>query len=90
MSRKLFKNTTLKQKYIIYFNELKEFEEVETRSSKYIVFKGPKLYYFIGRSGAVRINYKNTVNGSRSQTDLFKKLITDWMNVRNPKEWVEV
>jgi len=89
MAKKMFKNTTLKQKFVLYFNE-KGFEEVETRSSKYKVFKGPKLFYFIGRGGGVRVNFKNTVTNSRSQTDTFKKLILDWANIRNPEEKVEV
>ena len=86
---KLFKNTTLRQKFSLYFAE-KGFELVESRSSKYKVFKGPKLFYFVGKSGSVRINFKNTASGSRSQTDTFKKLILEWANIRNPEEKVEV
>ena len=89
MAKKMFKNTTLKQKFVLYFNE-KGFEEVETRSSKYKVFKGPKLFYFIGRSGGLRTNSKNTVTGSYSHTDSFKKVINEWSDKRDQTEKVEV
>jgi len=88
--QKLFKNTTLTEKIVLYMKTEKNFPEVESRTGKYRVFKGVKLFYLVGRSGAVRINFKNKVSGSRSQTDTFKKLVTEWANTFNPKSIVEV
>ncbi len=87
---KLFKNTTLTDKIALFIKNTKNFPEIESRTTKYRVFKGEKLFYFVGRSGAVRTNFKNTVSGSRSQTPVFKKLVIDWANIQNPEEEVEV
>ena len=95
--RKLFKNTTLKQKFVLYFKE-KGYKEVESRTGKYKVFECPehlllanqRKFLFVGRSGAVRVNYKNSVTNSRSNTDGFKKTLKTWSETKDPKQWVEV
>jgi len=89
MAKKMFKNTTLREKYCIYFEE-NAHVEVESRTNKYRVFKGPIFYYFVGRSGGVRANDRNAVNGSFSRSDSFKRMITDWAKQRDQKEKVEV
>ena len=86
---KLFKNTTLREKLTLFFKE-KGFPEVESRTAKYKVFKGEKLFYLVGKSGAIRVNWKNKVSGSRSQTDSFKLRINDWASEQNPEADVEV
>ena len=89
MAKKMFKNTTLKQKFSIYFKE-NGFREVDSRTGKYKVFYGNGLFYFIGKSGAVRVNHKNAATGSRSHTESFRKMITEWAVTKDQKEKVEV
>ncbi len=88
MAKKMFKNTTLKQKFTLYFKE-NGLKEVESSTRKYKVFKGNR-FYFIGRSGAVRVNDRNTVKGSHSHTDNFKKIIKKWAKKQDQEERVEI
>ena len=92
MGLKMFKNTTKRQKLVMYFNE-NGFERVDSVTGKYIVFKEThsNKHYFIGKSGAVRINGKrNAVAGSRSNTIGYNKIIEDWSNKFDPFEKVAV
>ena len=92
MGLKMFKNTTKRQKLIMYFNE-NGFESVDSVTGKYIVFKEThsNKHYFIGKSGAVRINGKrNAVAGSMSSTTRYNKIIENWSNKFDPLERVVV
>lgn len=89
MGRKLFKNTTQSQKTIMFFKE-KGAEEVVSRTGKYTVLFSGTRYYFIGKSGAVRVNSRNSAAGSVSWTDKFKPMIKEWASNQNQKEWVSV
>jgi len=65
MSReKLFKNLKLQEKYSMWLKETRNATEVESRTSKYNVMKTidgkGDLFWFLGKSGAVRINRKNS------------------------------
>lgn len=87
MSKKLFKNLTQSQKTVLYFKEL-GYESVESRTGKYTVLKSPTRYYFIGSSGAVRVNSRNSASGSFSYTDLFRPKIKEWAETQNQTEWI--
>ena len=91
MRLKMFKNTTKRQKLIMYFNE-NGFEMVDSTTTKYVVFKDPNsnIHYLIGKSGAVRMNKRNTVAGSRSHTTGYDKIISHWSNKFSPTEKVAV
>lgn len=95
MAKKLFKNLTLKQKFVMYFKS-RGFKEVESRTGKYQVFlcqsqnQGKGLFYFLGRSGAVRVNSRNAVKGARSHTDGFKDLLNHWSKTQDQMAWVEL
>jgi len=90
MGLKMFKNTTKRQKIIMYFNE-KGFEIVDSTTTKYVVFKDTyNRYYLVGKSGAVRMNSRNTVAGSRSNTKGYDKIISHWSGKFSPTEKVAV
>lgn len=89
MSKKMFKNITLKQKICMYFEE-KGFKQSESRTSKYSVYFGNGKFYFIGKNGAVRVNSKNSVTNSLSITSQFKPILVKWSESKNSKEFHQI
>ena len=85
MSRqKSFKNMTQRERFITYFHEL-GYRPVESRSGKYVVLFNGTHYIFLGKSGAVRVNSKNSVTGSHSFTDRFKVVMENWATQKGYK-----
>jgi hypothetical protein len=89
MAKKLFKNLTLSQKTVLYFEE-QYFTRVDSKSGKYTVLKSPTRYYFIGKSGAIRVNSVNRASDSFSYTDRFKPLIKAWAEKQDQKKFIEL
>jgi len=88
--KKMFKNTTLTQKIILWFN-YNNFKEVESRTGKYKVFTDTgDIYYFVGKSGGVRSNNKNVVSGSISITTTIKKQVLVWAKTQEQKTFVTI
>ena len=88
MSKKMYKNLKLQQKFQIFFAE-HGFEKVQSRS-KYIVYYSTEKFYFLGSSGGVRVNNKNSAAGSRSVTDYFKRILNKWEADRKPTEKIDL
>jgi hypothetical protein len=87
MPKKLFKNLSLSQKTVLYFKS-HGFKAVESRTGKYNVLFSGTRYYFIGKSGAIRVNNRNSASSSRSFTDHFKPQIKKWADAQDQKAWI--
>ena len=91
MANKMFKNLTLQQKFQLFFTE-KEFTQVQSKTGKYKVYvnKYKQIFYFLGKSGGVRFNIKNSVSGSISVSDKIKKSLTAWNKLQNQTEKIDL
>jgi hypothetical protein len=74
--QKSFKNMTMREKFITYFHEL-GYRPVDSRSKYVVLFNGTQ-YIFLGSSGAVRVNSRNSATGSQSYTPQFKRVMENW------------
>lgn len=75
--QKSFKNMTLQNKFLVYFNGL-GYRPVKSRASKYVVMFNGTQYIFLGKAGAVRVNSRNSATGSQSYTDQWKRVMEQW------------
>ena len=88
--KKLYKNLTLQQKIAKYMLE-SNCKRVFSKTRKYMCFEAnPSRFYFVGASGAVRVNDRNAAGDSQSITANFKKIIKLWEKKIDPKSWVEL
>jgi len=62
--QKMFKNMKLQEKYSMWLQETMSAVSIDSKTSKYVVFKTVDskgdLFWFLGKSGAVRICRTNT------------------------------
>lgn len=92
MANKKFKNLTLTQKTLHYFKN-KKYKEVASKSMKYrIFFKDDplSLYYFVGKSGAVRYGETVASTKSRSISQVFKTKVQAWSLNQEQEEMVKI
>jgi len=75
--KKQFKNMTMRTKFQMYFVAA-GYRTVPSRSSKYIVMSNGNQFIFLGASGAVRVNHRNSAGGSQSYTPQFKRVMEQW------------
>lgn len=72
---KAFKNIKLQEKYMLFLLETQNAKEIESKTGKYLVMKNldskGDLFWFLGKSGAVRINRKNA---STTSIDFSKQI----------------
>lgn len=69
---------TLREKYIEAL-KAKSYEEVNSRSSKYVVFRrDAEFYFYIGKSGSLRIG--RTITGSVPVTKAYKNSLLEMIS----------
>lgn len=72
---------TLQTKYARILKENRSAVEIESRTGKYVVLKSQDskgdLFWFLGKSGAVRVNRKNASTTSVDFATHFKKIFAD-------------
>lgn len=80
--QKLFKNLKLQEKYAMWLTEFLQAEEVEPRTGRYRVLKTTDqtgfVFWFLGKSGAVRTCRTNAATKSIDVSGKIKKAFSDW------------
>jgi hypothetical protein len=84
---KMFKNLTLREKYTMWLKETFNAVEVVSKTDKYHVMKTVDvkgdLFWFLGKSGAIRINRKNAATTSMDFESNVKGRFNVWCELKS-------
>jgi len=81
--QKLFKNLKLQEKYSLWLKEVFDAVYVESRTGKYIVLKtiekgNTERFWFLGKSGAIRVANTNASTKSFDFQQCVKEAFLSW------------